>query len=277
MSLKKVNAWGGFAIAVAIFAVSLIVGGVLTAAVKMAVQIDSTSILVSIGHTSGFLLAIVGAAIFYRAMYGGRPVFAARFSWRSAPMAVLGVVLIMAASIALEPLMSLFPKHYFTDLGEMIGSGVWSIVTSVVLAPVLEEIFFRGLLLEHLRRHVPAWQAVLAVALFFGLAHLDNWPQAINAAVLAVVMGYIYVRTGSLTVVIVVHAINNGIAYLQMETGMQDMSMRDWIPNDMIYWPVYALCVVLVVGSVAVMAMKAAKNDKKTLQLQQGENEEKLS
>jgi membrane protease YdiL (CAAX protease family) len=281
MSGKNFQGWRDFGIAAAIFFASTIVAAIALMAAQMVAAAFGSELsrigTMAVTYSVMFVGAIVGAGIFYSTRPGGRPMFSVKFRWNSSPMAIFGVVLISMTGVVLEPLLLLFPEHYFTDLADAVGSGVWPIVMTVVLAPVFEEIFFRGLVLEQLRRHIPSWQAVMASALFFGIVHLPNLPQALNAVVLAVVMGYIYVRTGSLAVVMVVHAVNNGLAYMQMETGNQNIGLREWISNDYVYWPVYALCVVLVAVSLAVMARNAATNDKKTLQGQLQKDEQKLS
>jgi membrane protease YdiL (CAAX protease family) len=160
-------------------------------------------------------------------------------------------VLITAASVVLEPLLNLFPEHYFDRMGETIGSGVWAIVLSVVAAPVFEEIFFRGLVLEQAARRWSSGRAVMVSALLFGLVHLPNLPQAINAAVMGLVMGYIYISTRSLPSVIVIHAVNNAVAYLFLETtGTGSTDLRSMIGNDTVYWSVFA-------GSALLLAVAA--------------------
>ncbi len=85
---------------------------------------------------------------------------------------------------------------------------IW--VGAVVIAPVAEELFFRGLLQTFLvgvlgRRGV----AILVTSVAFGAVHFFQ-PDAVGAlAVLAVLIGYSYERTGSLVVPILIHAAFN--------------------------------------------------------------------
>ena len=72
------------------------------------------------------------------------------------------------------------------------------VFSAVVLAPVVEEIVFRGLLQSMLRNYFRgAWPAVLIASAIFAAMHgSPHWFPALFA--LGVVLGYNYERTGRL-------------------------------------------------------------------------------
>ncbi len=85
------------------------------------------------------------------------------------------------------------------------GVGVLLLVLVVVVgAPVVEELFYRGLLLRSLDRHLPTWGAVVVSSLVFGLSHFQGiqFPALFLFGVLAAVMA---VRTGNLGASIAAH------------------------------------------------------------------------
>lgn len=83
----------------------------------------------------------------------------------------------------------------------------------VVVAPVAEEIFFRGFVFRSLRSSLTLWPAAIAAGLLFGLVHLPTGPEAVPMlAVLGVIFCLVYEKTGSLYPVIGLHAFNNTIA-----------------------------------------------------------------
>lgn len=84
---------------------------------------------------------------------------------------------------------------------------------AVVLAPVLEELLFRGILLRKVQRAAGTLPAVLISALLFGLYH-GNLSQGITAAAAGLALGYAYVRTDALLVSVVMHAAANAAAFL---------------------------------------------------------------
>lgn len=134
----------------------------------------------------------------------------------SAPLILWGIVLIFVTGVVIEPLLELFPDKYLEQLNQYIGTGGWSILMTVVLAPVMEETLFRGLIQGSINERDGAAKAILLSALLFGVFHMIP-QQAINAFLVGIILGYIYFRTKSLLTVIILHALNNGISYLMLE------------------------------------------------------------
>jgi len=82
-------------------------------------------------------------------------------------------------------------------------------LTAVVVAPVVEELFFRGLLLRALQRRFSAPAAVAISGATFGAVHLlDPGAYVILPALVALGMlsGVFAVRTGNLSRSILLHA-----------------------------------------------------------------------
>lgn len=97
-------------------------------------------------------------------------------------------------------------RQVFTSEGNLVER----IFLLVVVAPVTEELLFRGVILRGLlNRHGPA-VAVGLSSLLFGLVHLNPW-QFISAFWLGVALGWFYLRTGSINICILAHAVSNGI------------------------------------------------------------------
>jgi membrane protease YdiL (CAAX protease family) len=255
MESKRFSSWGNLMILAAIFFAATLVAGVCMAVMMFAYPDIEQGLSMFIVYTVQFLLAVIGGIIWLQRQGDVRLRFGV--SWHAGLSILGGVVLITAASLVLEPLIAMFPAHYLEELNGLIGSGGWTIVTTVVAAPILEELFFRGLVLENLAKRWSGTAAVVASAALFGAAHLPILPQALNAFVLAILMGYIYLATRSLIPVIIIHAINNGIAYMTLQlTGDQVTDTRQLIGNDSIYWMAYATSAVIVVAFVALLVIK---------------------
>ncbi len=191
-----------------------------------------------------FALA-TGAAMFYFRKRQ-RPLLRFGFRWYNAPLTLWGLVLVTAVGVVIEPLMELFPESLFDRLNEAVGRGGITVLLLVVVAPLCEEIFFRGLVLEQVWRNRGTLWAVVASSLLFGLVHAPMWPQVVNAFAVGVILGYIYALSGSLIPVIIIHAVNNAAAYLMLEiTGAQNTGFREIIGNDAVFWVVYAVAAVI--------------------------------
>lgn len=78
----------------------------------------------------------------------------------------------------------------------------------VVVAPLTEELLFRGLFLSRiLERHSPR-AAVVGSAVCFGVFHILPW-QAVTAALMGLFLGWLLLRSGSIAVPITAHAVFN--------------------------------------------------------------------
>lgn len=167
------------------------------------------------------------------------------------PIILWGVVLMVAADIVIEPLLELFPPEAYNSVKATVGLGGWAILSTVVAAPILEEILFRGLIFESCSERFGRGVALLISALLFGLVHVVP-VQMISAFVMGLILGYVYLRTRSLASVIVLHAINNAIAYVSMAffDESSNTSLRDLMSGSWAYWVVYVLSALLFLWAV---------------------------
>ena len=78
----------------------------------------------------------------------------------------------------------------------------------VVVAPILEELFFRGVLFTRWSVRWGMGRGIILSSLLFGVLHVNN---VVGATVFGAVMALLYVRTGTLLVPMACHALYNGI------------------------------------------------------------------
>lgn len=104
---------------------------------------------------------------------------------------------------------------------------ILAFIALVVVAPIAEEIVFRGWLYGKIRSKVPAWVGILAVSAVFGIMHLGfdlsalQWNVAINVFCMSVVMCIMREITGTIWSGILLHVLKNGVAfYLLFISGM---------------------------------------------------------
>lgn len=206
------------------------------------------------------MAAALGGLLYYRRARGGRGRWA-RFSTRGLNPALLlwGFVLICAAGVVLEPLLAQLP-----DLSLNLGRGLWTLLMLVLFAPVLEELICRGLVLGTLRARYGVTLAWLVSALFFGVMHLQP-VQVINAFVVGLILGYVYISTDSLWSVMILHAMNNAVAYLMMITGHANTLLIDLIHSRVVYVAVYVVAVALLIvsGRMMLRALRRIKEAEK--------------
>jgi uncharacterized protein len=96
-----------------------------------------------------------------------------------------------------------------------IAAGFFAIA---IAAPLVEELLFRGFLQNAFARRMPIWGAIILSSLFFAAVHLQ--PYAIPGLMsLSIAFGYLYHRTGSLRMNILLHMANNAFALLLTQGG----------------------------------------------------------
>jgi uncharacterized protein len=89
---------------------------------------------------------------------------------------------------------------------------ILAFVTLVIIAPVAEEILFRGYLFGKLKKLFPLWVAILVTSIVFAGLH-GAWNLALDTFALSIVLCLLRVSTGSLWAPILLHMTKNGIAY----------------------------------------------------------------
>ena len=94
------------------------------------------------------------------------------------------------------------------------GSPAWvmvlTVLSAVVLAPLVEELLFRGLIQPSLARKLGSqWKAIFLTGLFFGIIHVPLYQTMPALVFFGIVLGYAYAKTRSLTLVILIHAVFN--------------------------------------------------------------------
>jgi membrane protease YdiL (CAAX protease family) len=81
------------------------------------------------------------------------------------------------------------------------------VLKAVLLMPLAEEFFFRGILLHFLRRTLPLWVAVGLPTLMFGMTHLGfGFPNAVLALLLGAYFSWLVIRSGSFLTSALCHA-----------------------------------------------------------------------
>lgn len=135
----------------------------------------------------------------------------------------LSVVAFIAYALIVRAVLSLvvltvpeFPIDQVQDVGfEALGTradNILAFATLVVLAPIAEEVLFRGYLYGKLKNHIPAIVAAIITSLVFALAH-SQLNVGVDVFVLSLVLCGLRSLTGSIWAGVLVHMIKNGLAY----------------------------------------------------------------
>jgi hypothetical protein len=141
-----------------------------------------------------------------------------------------GAACSVVLGVAAKPLDTLWTNrgHGSQAIGEAVkessgGARILLLVVVVVLAPTIEEIVFRGIVLRGAMRRMPAPAAVLVSGASFGMIHLidpSTFPSFPALMALGVVSAVVAVRSGSLSRSIMLHAGFNVLGALTLMQGV---------------------------------------------------------
>lgn len=209
----------------------------------------------------GYLLSMafaVGSIIAYSALR--RISFGVKFfakGWASPLKLLVGYILIWCASITVEPLTMLLPAQ-----SPELGSGLWLLVSTVIFAPFFEELIFRGYVAGTLKKRFGLIFTWIASSLIFAVVH-GGYSAMITALAAGLILGFYYLRYGSLMQVMMLHAMNNLTVCFMKSVGVAEQSVQELVANDVIYWTIYAFSTMVFIVALIVM-FRSLRNLKKS-------------
>ncbi|MCT4673783.1 MAG: CPBP family intramembrane metalloprotease [Prolixibacteraceae bacterium] len=106
-------------------------------------------------------------------------------------------------------------NQLFARLFERAPAQWVGIAKVVLIGPIIEELIFRGIIMNGFLRNYSKSKAILISALLFGLFHMNPW-QLIPATLLGIIIGTLRAQTGSITIAIIAHSLHNSLVYLSI-------------------------------------------------------------
>jgi membrane protease YdiL (CAAX protease family) len=159
----------------------------------------------------------------------------AEFGLRPFNPAWLVVALALAAAILpIRGLVAILAERLrgtnFTDIqprldliapsGPLALNFIVTLVGAGLLAPVAEELFFRGLIFRWFRSRFSFWPAVLISSAIFAAGHADSIGVVASSFVLGLLLAAVYDRSRSLWLSIAIHAVNNSLAVVLLYAAL---------------------------------------------------------
>ncbi|MBT3241386.1 MAG: CPBP family intramembrane metalloprotease [Chloroflexi bacterium] len=116
---------------------------------------------------------------------------------------------------------SLIQRENLLSAGGLTWGGFLVMFIGVgILAPISEELYFRGLLHDWFRQRWGMWASIIASSVFFGLAHFDSIGVLVSSFIMGIAMAYVYEKTKTLWITIAIHIITNSIAVFLLYLSM---------------------------------------------------------
>lgn len=183
-----------------------------------------------------------------------------------AVLAMVGTLALSYCADAASSLLPSMPEKLKAVLKSMTeGNFFLNFICVSLFAPIFEEWLCRGMVLRGLLGdNVKPALAIVISALFFATIHLNPW-QALPAFMLGCLFGYVYYKTGSLKLTMLMHFTNNTMALiLSNVAGLETVDgWKDIIPGAA-YWVLFAallLLVALVIRQLGKIELKSPKGN----------------
>ncbi len=172
-------------------------------------------------------------------------------------IALIVSVATLAAAFVAEPVNMLLPEmpEFLEKALEQLTEGpLWVTLLSVsIFAPLFEEWLCRGLVLRGLLQKLNPFSAIAVSAAFFAVLHMNPW-QAIPAFLLGLLFGYVYYKTGSLKLTMLMHCVNNTFAALM--TRIPSLAEAETFMDIMSPWAyvcIFVACLAIIGSSLVLV------------------------
>ena len=181
-------------------------------------------------------------------------------------MAVIVTIATMATAFVCDGTSKILPptpEWFENAMEKILDAPVFITLISVsVFAPLFEEWLCRGLVLRGLLQKTSPVSAILVSAAFFAVLHMNPW-QAIPAFLLGILFGYVYYRTGSLKLTMLMHCVNNTFSLLLSKIpGLEDIESFMDILSPWTYAGIYVACVLMLASAVILITGIPVKDTK---------------
>lgn len=140
-------------------------------------------------------------------------------TWTDIGLAPIGYAISLLLASGLTALFNLF-TWFNANEAQNLGYSPYLVGTErglafvmlAIIAPIAEEIIFRGWLYGKLRIKIPKWVAILVTSLVFGLIHLQ-WNVGVTVFCMSIVTCILREITGTIYAGMLVHMLSNGVAF----------------------------------------------------------------
>lgn len=207
--------------------VQVIIGAVLAGLVWAGVRFDGVNpalisfVLSAVIYVLTLLLVVGGPWLVLKRKTSLKEVGLQRaMSWKDLLIAPVGLVSYFFLTFVLTTLSQYILPFIDLDQKQDVGfegltmqyEFIMAFITLVVIAPIAEEILFRGYLFGKLRKVAPLWIAILITSALFGLVHFA-WNVGIDTFALSIMLCLVTVWSKSIWPAIMIHMAKNFIAF----------------------------------------------------------------
>ncbi len=254
--------WGGVCALAGLLVIGVLIGSLVLILLGLLMSkeaVDTYGLLIT--YPIQFIPAMIfcslksrGNAVFDKGVALDSAHFGRTGGWVLALAVILATISTAYMTDAITKWLPPMPYYLENMLKGMTGGPLWASLLSVsVMAPFFEEWLCRGMIMRGLLQRVrPVWAIVISAA-FFAVIHMNPW-QAIPAFILGCLFGYVYYKTGSLKMTMLMHCANNTFSVIisRIDAFKDADTWLDVIP-PMDYFAGFVAAALIVIGLVLLL------------------------
>lgn len=139
-----------------------------------------------------------------------------------------GYLMIMGANIVINLLQALVLGHQQEAQNQLklealarsgLSNIIFVIILGVIVAPLVEELMFRGIILNYFFKEQNWWFNIILSGILFGAYHMMagfSWFAWMQYSLTGMILAIVYKKTKQLQYSMLLHLLNNGIAMLSL-------------------------------------------------------------
>lgn len=154
----------------------------------------------------------------------------------------------------------IFPEYKQFEQAIYGGGIIMQVLAAVILAPIIEELLFRGLVFKRSYGYVGKIPAMLISSLFFGIYH-GNVVQGVYAFILGMLFVFIYDKYNTIWAPILAHVIANLTSILSTNIGIFDV----FYANDVVFYISTVIVIALCIGTLVLIHKLVHRPDVKAV------------
>ncbi|KEI07360.1 CAAX protease [Clostridium sp. K25] len=211
---------------------------ILTLSITLFINVDSESII------NGNLLGVISevlliAYIIFRLNSNNLKLKEAIIDFKNKPQYKDGLIIfILHAILALTAALGLAYVVYkinpeltkkmlnekIIESNGTIYDSIYEFILGVILAPIMEELIFRGIMFNRLKMRWGAGAAIIISSIIFGMLHMDL--AIIGAVLFGIMMCILYMKTRNILTTMTIHFINN-LVFISISMGKQESPSQE--------------------------------------------------
>ena len=142
------------------------------------------------------------------------------------------IIIVSAFQFVVNPLINLgihLMNHSQNQPINPLNNSIFDIISMILLAPIIEELVFRGIILKSFLLNYKPIKAILFSSILFGLIHFSS-EKILGVFVLGVFFGWIYFKTNSLLFAIILHISENISGFISgfLKFNFNTSSLINW-------------------------------------------------